>query len=496
MNKYDIIVIGSGLGGLICAYILSKEGYNVCVIEKHNKIGGCLQTFVRDGCIFDTGVHYVGGLDYGKNLYQYFKYFDLTGKINIRKMDNNFDHICFNDNEYFFSFGHDNFADTLAKKFPSERKNLFNYVKQIKEMSLEFPLYNLREIKSPIMEKHLYRKKAYDFIQSVTSNQQLQNILAGTNILYAGVPSKTPLYVHALINNSNIEGSWRFVGGSEQIAYFLTGSIRKHGGTVLTNKEAKKFIFKNRAIQYIQMASGEKSEAKKFISAIHPVRTLEMIEKNRIREAYRSRINSLENSISMFALNIVLKENSFAYMNYNIYYYAQDDVWVAGSYNEKKWPQSYTLITPATTKSEKFADCMTILTYMKFDEVREWENTTVGKRGNEYLEFKQKKAEKLLDIVEQRFPGLRKCIKSYYTSTPLTFRDYTGTKNGAIYGIQKDSNDIMKTLILPKTKIPNLYLTGQNTNLHGVLGVTISAILTCAEFIDINYLIKKIQSDS
>ncbi|MEG1556274.1 MAG: FAD/NAD(P)-binding protein, partial [Bacteroidales bacterium] len=53
-TKYDIIIIGSGLGGLITGYILAKNGYKVMVLEKNSQFGGCLQTFKRDGVKFDT----------------------------------------------------------------------------------------------------------------------------------------------------------------------------------------------------------------------------------------------------------------------------------------------------------------------------------------------------------------------------------------------------------------------------------------------------------
>ena len=87
MQKFDVIIVGSGLGGMICGYILSKEGYNVCILEKNHQLGGCLQTFVRNKCIFDTGMHYVGSLDEGQILNKFFKYFDLNGKLKLRKMD-------------------------------------------------------------------------------------------------------------------------------------------------------------------------------------------------------------------------------------------------------------------------------------------------------------------------------------------------------------------------------------------------------------------------
>jgi len=57
MSKYDVIIIGSGLGGLQCGYILSREGFKVCIVEKNDQIGGSLQNFVRKDCIFDVGGH-------------------------------------------------------------------------------------------------------------------------------------------------------------------------------------------------------------------------------------------------------------------------------------------------------------------------------------------------------------------------------------------------------------------------------------------------------
>ena len=74
MNRFDIVIIGSGIGGLVCGAILGMEGYKVCVLEKNRQIGGALQSFSRDKVILDSGVHYLGGLHKGQNLYQIFQY--------------------------------------------------------------------------------------------------------------------------------------------------------------------------------------------------------------------------------------------------------------------------------------------------------------------------------------------------------------------------------------------------------------------------------------
>ena len=107
-EQYDIVIVGSGLGGLACGTILAKEGYKVCILEKNKQIGGNLQTYVRDRVIFDSGVHYVGGLDKGQNLYQLFKYLGIMDKLKLRKMDEDvFDAVVFEGDPLFISLHRD-----------------------------------------------------------------------------------------------------------------------------------------------------------------------------------------------------------------------------------------------------------------------------------------------------------------------------------------------------------------------------------------------------
>jgi all-trans-retinol 13,14-reductase len=115
-----------------------------------------------------------------------------------------------------------------------------------------------------------------------------------------------------------------------------------------------------------------------------------------------------------------------------------------------------------------------------------------SERGQGYQDFREERTERLLDAVALRYSGLKLNIESYFVSTPLTFQDYTGTKDGSAYGIMKDCYNPSMSILSPKTHIPNLFFTGQNLNIHGVLGTTISAILTSSEFIGFKDLVKKI----
>ena len=92
----------------------------------------------------------------------------------------------------------------------------------------------------------------------------------------------------------------------------------------------------------------------------------------------------------------------------------------------------------------------------------------------------------------KKFPNIRDCIQDIYTSTPLSYRDYIGSNRGSIYGYVKDANNPLHSFISPRTKIKNLLLTGQSLNMHGILGVTIGAVLTCSEIVGMESLLNKI----
>ncbi|HPT03556.1 MAG TPA: NAD(P)-binding protein [Bacteroidales bacterium] len=495
MQTYDVVIIGSGLGGLLCGYMLGKEGLNVCIIEKNKQLGGCLQVFKRNGSIFDTGVHYIGSLDKGQILHRYFSYCGLMDKLKMKKLDaNGFDLIGFRDDDknYAFAQGHDHFLDTLLTFFPEEKQGLTLYVNKIREIAKAFPLNNLRYSEENEMDLSYFKENTRDFLRSITSNEKLQNVLAGGNFLYGGDAEKSPLYVHALITNSFIESSWRLVDGSAQLADLLAQGIISQGGTIRKNGEAQKFICKENILKYVQLSDNECIEGKYFISDIHPALTLDMLETSVIRKTYRERITTLENSLSAFILYINLKKSSFPKLNHNYYYFRDDDVWKASKYQTNDWPSQYMLLTPENSASSEYADTMIIMSYMRFDEVKRWENTSVGQRGSDYLNFKQGKAELLLDLVDQKFPGIRKHISAYHTSTPLTLRDYTGSREGSMFGVLRQSDDPYKTRVSARTRIPNLFFTGQNTIMHGILGVTIGSVATCGEIIGLKYLIERI----
>ena len=496
-NNHDIIIIGGGLGGLLCGAILSKNGYNIAIIEQNNKVGGCLDSYARDGALFETGVHYVGGLDKGQNLYQIFKYVGIINSLKLERLDlDNFDTIVFENNpkRYSFAQSYDRFIDTLAKDFPKEREGIKKYCDKIKDICIRFPLYNLKN--GSFMDKlDLLNISAIETINSCVTDPILCNVLAGNNGLYAGVAEKTPFYIHALILNSYIESAWRTIGGGIQIARGLTKIIENNGGTIITKTKVEKIITQNGIASKVITTDNREFSGKYFISDLHPATTISMTETDVFRKAYIHRINSLENTIGSFTLNVAFKENTFPHMNYNLYCFTQNNVWSGINYNNSDWPVSYVYFS--SSLNQKTAHSASILVMTKYSEFEKWHNTfnTIykpGDRGSGYEEFKQEKAERLINLVEKTLPGFKKSIDKYHTLTPLTYRDYIGSPDGSLYGVLRDYREPLKTFIPARTKIPNLFLTGQNLNIHGVLGVSVSSLITCGELLGIESLLEQI----
>ncbi len=496
MSRNDVVIIGSGLSGLLCGVILAREGLGVTVLEKEPRAGGNLLTFSRNGVNFETGVHYVGSLGRGQTLARYWDWIGLTDRIRTRKLDkDSFDRIAFGEREIKLAQGFDFFRESLLTSYPKDKAAIDEYLKTINQVADAFPLYNLR-VPGEHREHQYLSRPARGFFSGLgvlagtTGITPLGSALAGNNYLYGGC-SHAPLSSASLINHSFIRGSYRFIGGSGRIASALADLLKEAGGSLVTGHEVTEII-PSPGTFIVRTRQNRPFNAGRVIAGIHPAQMLAMIPPGHFRSSYRERIAALPNTPSSFILFLGLKPDRFPYPNYNYYFHSGTDPWDEAEIAGNRWPAMYLLSAGCEEENQHYARSVTLLTYMSWKEVSKWEKTLRGKRGDDYEAFKKEKAEKLLDMACRRFPELKQSIAFMEISTPLTYRDYTGTPEGSLYGIQKDYADPVLTTILPRTKIPGLYLTGQNTNLHGVLGVTISAIATCGEILGLEYLLNKI----
>jgi all-trans-retinol 13,14-reductase len=486
--SFEVIIIGSGLGGLLPGYLLSREGMNVCVLEKHKKFGGCLQSFKREEYSFDTGMHYVGSLAPGQTLHTYWKYFGLTELPWLQMDKDGFDVISFPDAEFGLAQGFDPFRDQLARYFPGSGSALKIYTDKLCEIARAHPLYNL-EMPSPGTTGNHHAQKAADFLDYLGSTiehrtpdtgHRFTEVLSGNNLLYSYHPSTTPLHQYGLISHSFISSAWRPAGGSQQIADKLVEGIRANGGTVMAKKEVT--AIRNGENGFvIETSDGDSHTGKQIISGIHPASTLKLLDGIPVQKAFAERINGLENTPSVFSVYIGLKAGMFPYLNHNVYH-------------QNETGRSFLFMTPPGRNQGEWAATAVILSAAGYSEFGEWEDSKTGKRNKSYWVFRAQKAHRLLEAVFAKFPELRAAIASIDISTPLTWRDYTGTPEGSMYGIVKSASEPHRTTVHPRTKVPGLFFTGQNVNLHGAVGVTIGAVMTCGELLGLPRVLKTIKN--
>lgn len=501
-NNFDVIIIGSGLGGLLCANTLAMEGKKVLVLEKNNQIGGNLQVFMRDGVLFDTGVHYIGGLAEGCNLNKIFKYHGIMNDLEIEPLNQvAFDVISFkNDqNTYAWSQGYEAFEQSLIDQFPAEEKGIKLYTKKIREICDRFPMYNLRNGELDISDDIL-SLNAKDFIESIVKDEKLQGVLAGNNLLYAGHPSKTPFYVHALVCNSYIESAHKIKGGGGILAQLLAKKIRRLGGKIRRYQEVSQILTEADGVMGVKTTKGDLFLTKTVIANTHPTMAYNLVDKG-IRNITKSRLKNTPNTVSSFSVHLVLKPGTVKYLDHNIYHFNQTDVWNNAKYSEENWPKGMMISCPSEKQRSEYAKGLSLLMYMDIEDFKGWEhtqNTVAAKqnRGIGYEDLKKEKADKALEVLYEIMPDVKGNIEQVYTSSPLSYRDYIGTPSGSMYGIQKDCNQPLATMLNTYTRVDGLYLTGQNVSLHGLLGVSMTALKTCGEILGAEYLLEKVNREA
>ena len=480
------IIIGSGLGGLSTGVILAKNGYDVTILEQSGQIGGCLQCFQRDGVKFETGMHFIGSLDDGKVLSNYLNYLEIKDKIVVDKLDNNaYDIVSLNGEKFAFPNSREAFIERFSGRFPDQRENLKRYCDLIEQVAELSPYRNLKLLDDDNFFKsnELLFKSINEIIDATITDPLLRNVLVGNISLYSAEFDKTPFAMHAFIFDFYNNGAYRIVGGSDTIAKALSDVLLQHGGKIHTRQKVTKIIVENKIATGVLTADGQYYAADVVVSDINPKQLIDIVDNTAFNEAYKSRIRDIKNTTSVFSLYLRFKDEAMPYLNSNFYGFRTDSPWKMIGNVDEKWPNGYLYMHHCHEKNPKFAKSGVILSYMSIDALSKWNDTKIGRRGADYERFKQEMADRLLDSVENDFPDLRDKIADYHAATPLTYRDYTSTPDGSIYGLAKDVNKGIAGRVSFRTKVPNLFLVGQNINSHGMLGVLVGTMNVCTQLI-------------
>lgn len=477
--KYDVVIIGGGLGGLLCARLLSSAGRRVVVLERQRQAGGCMQSFTRHGHHYDTGLHYVGGLTEGQRLHAIFSHLGLMRLPWLRMDEDAFDRITIGNRQFAFAQGYERFVDTLSAQFPDEREALRTYVELLRHLDA-LPLAH------PDVQKYM-EINAYDYLTTLFHDPLLVNVLAGSSLKMELRRDTLPLFTFAHGNSSFIGGSWRLQGPGNMLVDAVVEDIIHAGGQVVCGAEVTSLEEREGQIAAAHCSTGEVYEADTFISDVHPTNTFALIEESKVlSKIFRRRMSVMENTHGIVTTSVVLRPDSVPYFNCNHFVYATDNVWEPV---DTTTPVDRVMVScQAPASSTDHIDHLDLLTPVPLSLFDKWADTRVGRRPSKYEKLKHDLATESIALAQRAMPMLADHLTQIYVTTPLTWRDYNHTPQGSAYGVRKDSHNPLLTMLSPRTPISNLLLTGQSLLLHGVEGVTMTALLTCQYLMDSDYI--------
>lgn len=486
MEKYDVIVIGGGFAGLTCAIIMAKEGKKVCVLEKEWQMGGAFQSYQRGKQQLETGFHYVGGVGKNEIMRPVIEYFGLD-KLSWEPLDDDFLKVVTDGQTFTLRSGYDAFIEMLSEQFPDQRQGLEDLVNLLNNLNKN--IYKTVHYGGNASENKLLAISAKEYLETHFSNPVLRKVLCGQS-LTTELSDELPLYSFLQTLNSFLQHSYRLKGGGKALINHLANQLTELGGTILKSHELKQFVVDddNDSIKGLICTNGKSFEASTYISTIHPALTIDLIpECKQVRNIYRRRIKNIKNSIGMFTVHLIIKPDTLPYRGHNICILNSDDLWNT-PYGKDSKVQNLLIHYNSNADDSPFATNIDLLTPMDWEAVSEWADSTLGHRPDEYKAFKQQKADECIALANKHIEGLADSIEHIWTSTPLTYRDYTGTINGSAYGIRKSCNNLLGTILSPNTPFNNLFLSGQNLMLHGMQGVAMTSFLTCNNILKKNVL--------
>lgn len=478
--RYDYIVIGSGISGLVSSIVLAKHGYKVALIEKSDRIGPLLRGFYRKRIFFDTGLHHAGGFGNGEIGDIFFRYLGFSNKIiRIPCNPEYFDIVRFLNPRFEFRFppGYGRLRDTLHEVFPEEKHAADEYINIIKNQCATLPFLNLdADLGELEVLKSVHGPSLREFLDGLTDNSILKAVLS-THCLLNGVsPDEQALNNYAYIVGPYYESVHRFQGGGAAVLKEFENALAETGVDVLCGRAVSEISFSSAGVlQGVRLQDGETVSSGGCICAIHPLRLMELVPKSLFRPAYVTRVKSLDETPSAFIFYGELDHAPDILSGSSLYIFPNEhmDSFNTGCPLEER---PFNIASTCGQNGDTSRCGIIAICPASILETDQWKDSFSGDRPSGYRAFKKGIAERMLRHIESSCGELRGRITPVDCSTPLTLRDYTNSPFGSMYGVKHKTEQYNPA---PATRLPGLFLAGQSIVSPGLLGAIISGFVTC-----------------
>ena len=502
-DQWDVIVIGSGMGGLSTAAALSKTGHKVLLLEQYHTLGGQTHSFSRNDFRWDVGLHYLSYVGPGSPERKILDWL-CDKSIEFASMGAIYDVLHIGESEpLLLSRPYEAHALDLKERFPDESKAIDAWfdavhkgrdaahsVLQTRALPQPFGAF-LGWWKSGAVNRWCGRTTA-EVAAEFTDNPELKAAFFAQWPDHGGRPSTTSFAVHALVSCSYLEnGAWYPVGGSSVIAERILPVIKQSGGEARASVKVDKLIFDDDRVVGVRTADGKDIHADVVVSDIGARETVDqLLPKGHGEDDWVDEIRSFQPSICAFSLYLGFEGDIEAAgatkANHWLYPEGETDlVWedAPNGIPPGMFVSFASLKDPKHDPGSKQTHFGEILVWSDWSTVERWSNLPSAERGDAYADLKKEVEKRVFNQFEEYFPELAKLVVFRELSTPLSTTSITGHRKGAFYGLDVTPERMLSDALRMKTPIKGLYLAGQDVATPGIPSAMWSGVL-CAGSID------------
>lgn len=503
--EYDAIVIGSGIGGLAFASIMARlRKWRVLVLERHFKIGGFTHTFTRPGgWSWDVGLHYVGEMGEGMTGRRLFD-FITESCVKWNALPDVYDVFVYPNLQVKATKGEASFRSALIEAFPNERSNIEQYFRDLKSAAGWASRFFMTKV-SPAPLNWLVRgvnrltaglplEVTQHYLDRRFRDPRLRAVVASQWADYGVRPSRSAFATHAVIACHYLNGAWYPAGGAGEIAKATGAVIRAAGGDLLPNHEVSRILLEGDGAVGVEVnikkgKEGSRAEmrAPVVVSDAGAWNTFtRMLPASAL--PFGDQLKSLPEGFEVVELFLGLRrdprELGFKGENYWIFEsFDHDEMYAQRSELLNGRAAMAYLSFPSLKDPRAQRHTAEIIAPFAYGLLEAHRDEPWHRRSEDYESAKSRMTRALLDIVERHRPGFGDLVEYAELGTPLTFEYFTAAPSGTIYGYPGMPERYSKAWLGPRTPIKNLYLTGSDAALLGIMGALMGGVMTAGQLL-------------